>query len=138
MDFNIRLCIFCIFEKIEQMSKKTLVVGASKNPDRYSYKAIQALRSKGHEVHALGLREDEVSDVKFFTEHKPIEALDTITLYVNPTNQKKLYDYLLSLNAKRIVFNPGTENPELAKFATDNGAEAVYGCTLVMLSLGKY
>lgn len=120
------------------MSKKTLVVGASKNPDRYSYKAIQALRSKGHEVLALGLREGEVDDVKFFTEHKPIDGVDTITLYVNPTNQKDIYDYLLSLQSKRIVFNPGTENPELAKLAADNGTEAVYGCTLVMLSLGKY
>ena len=120
------------------MSKKTLVVGASKNPERYSNKAIRALRSKGHEVLALGLREAIVEDVDIFTDKKPLSAIDTITLYINPSNQKDLYEYLLSLDAKRIVFNPGTENPELAKLASDNGIEVVYGCTLVMLSLGKY
>ncbi len=120
------------------MSKKTLVVGASKNPERYSNKAIRALRSKGHEVLALGLKEATVDDVDIFTDKKSVDALDTITLYVNPSNQKDLYKYLLSLDAKRIVFNPGTENPELAKLASDKGIEVVYGCTLVMLSLGKY
>lgn len=120
------------------MSKKTLVIGASVKPERYSNMAMRALKQHGHNVQGLGLREGVVEGVEIFKDHRPLESLDTITLYVNPANQKNLYDYILKLNPGRIIFNPGTENPELAKLAADSGIEVEYACTLVMLSVGKF
>ena len=95
------------------MSKKTLVLGASENPARYGNKAIYALRRKGHEVVAIGRRKGQVLDVPIDTEQKPLEGVDTVTLYLNPTNQQPYIDYILSLKPKRIIFNPGTENMQL-------------------------
>ena len=67
-----------------------------------------------------------------------IEGVDTITLYMNPQRQEPLYDYIIGLNPKRIIFNPGTENPVLMKMAKDAGIEPVVACTLVMLATGEY
>jgi predicted CoA-binding protein len=120
------------------MSKKTLVLGASENPRRYSNLAIHRLRGKGHEVVAIGHRKGQVLDVPIDTEQKPIEGIDTITLYLNPTNQQPYIDYILSLKPKRIIFNPGTENIQLEALAEEAGIEPVEGCTLVMLSVGRY
>lgn len=120
------------------MDKKTLVLGASLNPQRYSNKAIKALLSKGHSVEALGKKEGSVDGINVFTSPKPLKDIHTVTLYLNPNNQKDYYNYIISLNPKRIVFNPGAENPEFAKIASSRGIEPIYGCTLVMLSVGKY
>lgn len=118
--------------------KKTLVIGASDNPEKYSYMAAEKLLRFGHEVLLLGKRETEVLKLKIQTGKPVIENIDTITLYVNPKNQEPYYEYLLSLNPKRIIFNPGTENPVLEKMAEEKGIEVVEGCTLVMLSSGQY
>lgn len=118
--------------------KKTLVLGASENPSRYSYLAIQRLRGKGHPVVAVGKRPGHVMDVDITAEHPAMNDVDTVTLYLNPTNQKPYYDYILSLNPKRIIFNPGTENAELEQMAEERGIEPVEACTLVMLAVGRY
>ena len=118
--------------------KKTLVIGASDNPGRYSYIAAEKLLRFGHEVLLVGKREVEVWGLKIQTGQPAIENVDTVTLYLNPKNQEQYYYYILSLNPKRIIFNPGTENPVLEKMAEENGIEIVEGCTLVMLSAGQY
>jgi uncharacterized protein len=118
--------------------KKTLVLGASGNPNRYSYLAINRLRNHNIPVVAIGLRAQKVFDVQVDTEKKPFDNVDTITLYLNPKNQEQYYDYILSLNPKRIIFNPGTENDELAGLAHQKGIKTTEGCTLVMLSTGQY
>lgn len=120
------------------MKKKTLVLGASANPARYSYLAINRLRNHQHPVVAIGLRPGQVSDVDMDTEKKPFDNVDTVTLYLNPKNQEQYYDYILSLNPKRIIFNPGTENEALAEMAHKKGIKTMEGCTLVMLSTGQY
>lgn len=120
------------------VSKKTLVIGASENPSRYSNRAIHMLRTTGHEVVAIGARPGMVLDVKFGTEMTDFEGVDTVTLYLNPDNQKPYYDYILALKPKRIIFNPGTENDELASIALGHDIVPVEACTLVMLSIGKY
>ncbi len=120
------------------MKKKTLVLGASENPSRYANMAIKSLRGRGHDVVAVGLRAGAVGDVEIQTGQPLFEDVDTVTLYLNPTNQQPYYDYILSLKPKRIIFNPGTENAELEEKARAVGAEGVEGCTLVMLSIGKY
>lgn len=119
-------------------NKKTLVLGASSNPSRYSYLAINQLRSKGHEVIAIGKHTGKVDDVEIESEEKPIENLDTVTLYLNSNNQKPYYEYIFSLKPKRIIFNPGAENPELATLAKEKNIIPQYACTLVLLSTGQY
>lgn len=118
--------------------KKTMVLGASPNPMRYSYLAAVRLSSHKHPVVAIGKREGNIADIPVIKEHPPFDDVHTITLYLNANNQKQYYDYILSLHPKRIIFNPGAENPELAKMATAQGIQAIEACTLVMLSTGQY
>jgi predicted CoA-binding protein len=118
--------------------KKTLVLGASPNPSRYSFLAINNLRSKGHPVVAIGKNKSAVADVEIGTEKKPLEGIDTVTLYLNPQNQKEYYDYIFSLHPKRIIFNPGAENEELIQLAEKNGIKAMEACTLVLLNTHQF
>lgn len=118
--------------------KKTLVIGASENPERYSNKAIRSLRMHGHPVVAIGLREGQVADVHFSKEQIVFEDIDTVTLYLNPQRQVACYNYILSLKPKRIIFNPGTENPELERLAAQQDIATMQACTLVLLSTGQY
>lgn len=118
--------------------KKTLVLGASDNPARYSYLAIQRLRKSGHPVAGIGRKNTKVADVNIDNEKIPVNDVDTVTLYLNPTHQQEYYDYILSLKPKRIIFNPGTENDELVKLAKEQNIESLEACTLVLLSTGQY
>ena len=119
-------------------SKKTLVLGASDNPARYSYLAIQRLRSHGHPVVAIGRKDTRVGDVTINKEHLHFDDVDTVTLYLNQKHQKEYYDYILSLKPQRIIFNPGAENDELSDLARKNNIKPVEACTLVLLSTGGY
>ena len=119
-------------------SKKTLVLGASDNPSRYSYLAVNRLRSHGHPVVAIGKKNAIVADVPIEKERKDWSGVDTVTLYLNPIHQQQYYDYILSLKPKRIIFNPGAENDELADLATKNGITPIEACTLVLLSTNQY
>ncbi len=119
-------------------SKKTLVLGASANPSRYSYMAIRSLTNKGHDVVAVGLKEGEIFGVNIKKDPQFFDNIDTITLYLNPQNQRQYYDYILSLHPIRVIFNPGTENPELYKLLREKDIEIEIACTLVMLSTGQY
>src|ERR1700704_775835 len=118
--------------------KRTLVLGASDNPSRYSYLAIRRLREHGHPVVALGKKNTLVADVQVEKEKKQFDHIDTITLYLNPLRQKEYYDYILSLHPKRIIFNPGAENDELYELARSKGIQVQEACTLVLLSTGQY
>jgi predicted CoA-binding protein len=118
--------------------KKTLVLGATPNESRYANLAANRLVRNGHSIVNVGLREGVVAGVpieKAETIHKDI---DTITLYVGPQNQQRLYNYILDTHPKRIIFNPGTENSELKRMANEKGIETEYACTLVLLSIGQY
>jgi len=118
--------------------KKTLVLGASDKPSRYSYLAVNRLRSHGHPVVAIGKKNAMVADVPIEKEKKDWENVDTVTLYLNPSHQQQYYDYILSLKPKRIIFNPGAENDELADLAANNGIKPIEACTLVLLSTDQY
>ncbi|MES2429809.1 MAG: CoA-binding protein [Bacteroidota bacterium] len=118
--------------------KKTLVIGASANPSRYSNLAIRSLVSHKQPVVAIGLRKATVAGIEIETEKKPFEDIDTVTLYLNPTHQKEYYNYIFSLKPQRIIFNPGTENDELKMMARSKGIAAEEACTLVMLSTNQY
>ena len=118
--------------------KKTLVLGASANPSRYSYLAVKRLRSYGHPVEAIGRKEVQVADVMVHTDKPLLEGVDTVTLYLSPVHQREYYDYIISLHPKRIIFNPGAENEELAALAAAHNIIPQEACTLVLLSTGQY
>lgn len=118
--------------------KKTLVVGASLNPDRYSFKAINALRTAGHPVVAFGLKEGLVADVNIHKEWQFASDIDTVTMYMNPQRQVELYDKIIALHPKRVIFNPGTENADFEKVLALKGVETEIACTLVLLSIDQY
>ncbi|MEL6988206.1 MAG: CoA-binding protein [Bacteroidota bacterium] len=122
----------------EERKYKTLVLGASTNPSRYSHIATLRLAKAGYEVIPLGRKEGRIGDIEIQTEQAPFEEVHTITMYLNPKNQKEMYTYILSLNPKRIIFNPGSENVELASMASEQGIEVLNACTLVLLSTGQY
>jgi len=122
----------------ENVMKKTLVLGATPNPDRYAYLATVKLRSQGHEVVPVGIKKGMIGDLEIVNGRPLPGDIDTVTLYLGPERQQEYYDYILSLKPKRIIFNPGTENDELAALAEANGIETVEACTLVMLSIGNY
>ncbi|HVI43624.1 MAG TPA: CoA-binding protein [Chitinophaga sp.] len=118
--------------------KLTVVLGASPNPDRYSNLAVNRLTAKGHPVVAIGKKAASIGDIPVITEHPDLKQVDTVTLYLNPILQKEYYDYILQLHPRRIIFNPGTENDELAQLATQHDITPVEACTLVLLSTGQY
>jgi len=118
--------------------KPTVIIGASSNPDRYSYMATKSLTSHGHKVYPVGIKEGEVEGEKILVGRPVANDVDTVTMYLSAKNQKDWYDYILSLKPKRIIFNPGAENQELVELANKQGIESVEACTLVMLSIGNY
>ncbi len=119
-------------------NKKTLVLGASSNPSRYSYLAIKQLLQNGHAVVAVGKKKSVVDSVIIQTDLQPFEAIDTVTMYIREDLQKEYYDYILSLKPNRIIFNPGTENPDLAALASQKNIQVINACTLVLLRTKQY
>ncbi len=118
--------------------KKTVVLGASPNPERYSYVAVHQLQEHHIPVVPVGRRAGVIAGENIIMGEPVINDVHTISLYLNAANQKQYYDYILSLHPKRIIFNPGAENPELADIARKKGIKAEDACTLVMLSVGDF
>jgi predicted CoA-binding protein len=121
---------------------KTVVLGASPNRHRAAYQAVDSLVAKGHEVYPLGIRKSTTArGLKIINDRPEIEDVHTLTLYLNPQIQEEYFDYILeTLKPKRIIFNPGTENPLFIQKIRQNHPEIEIeiACTLVMLSLGHY
>ena len=127
-------------DSVPNKSKITLVVGATDNPERYAYRAVELLQAKGVPVVPIGIKKglvfgEEILDLRL----KPaLGEIHTITLYLGPSNQSEWIDYLIGLGPKRIIFNPGTENPLFFQKAEEAGIEALEACTLVMLTTGQF
>lgn len=121
-------------------SKTTLVIGASENPERYSNMAIKLLNSYGHPVRAIGRKIGIVAGIPIEIETKCeiFSQIDTISLYLNPKNQKEYLDFIVCVKPKRVVFNPGTENPDLYDMLDANDIEWEEACTLVLLQTGQF
>jgi predicted CoA-binding protein len=117
---------------------KTLIIGASNKPERYAYRALHLLLSKGFEVCAIANREMQISGVQVYKEKKMFDDIHTITLYLSARFQPEYYDYILQLKPKRVIFNPGTENPELYDILSKHGIDYNIACTLVMLHTNQY
>ncbi|MCW3126180.1 MAG: hypothetical protein JWO03_1838 [Bacteroidetes bacterium] len=118
--------------------KLTLVLGASVHPERYANKAIKMLRAHGHSVVGVGRETGLVNDVDIAQNIPSDLHPDTVTLYINPRIQKEYYDKVLALKPKRVIFNPGTENPDFEAMLQLNDIEPIEACTLVLLSTGQY
>lgn len=119
-------------------SKKTLVIGASLNSERYSNKAVRNLRARGHSVEAIGLREGFIGDVKIEKKLNFFPAIHTVSLYIGPQHQIKYYGYIIGLKPQRVVFNPGTENQIFYDLLSNAGVFFEESCTLVLLSTNQY
>ena len=122
----------------QKMGKKTLVLGVSLNEARYSNKVVHKLISKDNQVSAIGFKSGIVSNINVSTKNKSYKNIDTVTLYLSPINQVNFYEYILSLQPKRVIFNPGTENKEFQNILHQNGIKTEIACTLVLLSTNQY
>ena len=116
-----------------------LILGASSKPNRYSYLALNDLRNYGHQVIAVGLKSAQVNDIQIQTELPDVETpIDTVTIYLNKNNQVKYEKYILELQPRRVIFNPGAENSDLMKRLADLNIETLNACTLVMLRTSQF
>lgn len=120
------------------MENKTLVFGATPNPSRYAYKAVKMLKDYGHIAVPVGIRKGEIEGEEILQGTPSVDEVDTLTLYVNPDNQRAHYDYFISLKPRRVIFNPGTENAEFEAICQKNGIQTLEACTLVLLSTGQF
>jgi predicted CoA-binding protein len=119
-------------------NKKTVILGATTKPERAACKAIQMLVDRGHSVLAIGQNAGEVAGIKIKTKAIPLSNIDTISLYLNPARQRDYYNYIVEAKPKRVIFNPGTENPELYQLLELNNIKADVACTLVLLTTNRY
>lgn len=117
---------------------KTLVIGASTNPDRYSNIAMNMLHDYNHEVLALGRKEADTSIAPIDAGFPAYQDVDTVSLYVGPRNQADYIPYVLSLKPRRVIFNPGTENPEFYQALEKAGIDYEVACTLVLLRTEQF
>ncbi len=122
------------------MKRKTVVLGASTNPSRYSYIASEMLTEFGHEIVPVGMKHGSIfgKEILDFRQRPLVPDVDTVTLYVGPANQDGLFEYLAQLKPRRVIFNPGTENRSLENKLREKGIATLEACTLVMLRTGQY
>lgn len=121
------------------MKKKVVVLGASDNSERFAYKAMKMLDDYGHETLLVNPHLSEIEGRIVIADLDQVpRPVDTLTLYVNPRISMSLKDKIISLKPKRVIFNPGTENPAIEFDLKEAGIETIYACTLVMLSAGKF
>lgn len=118
--------------------KLTMVIGASDNPERYAYLAAERLLKHDYPIVLVGQKKANVFGIEILNELKPIENVDTVTLYVGPKNQSVYQDYITDLKPKRVIFNPGTENEVFEANLQNKGIETIRACTLVMLATNQF
>ena len=118
--------------------KTTLIIGASNNPSRYSYKAAHSLIAKGFDIIPFGVKKGKVADIQMLNEWNPNWEIDTVTLYINSKLQDQCKEAIIALNPRRVIFNPGTENVSFYPMLKENGIEFEEACTLVLLSMNQY
>ena len=117
---------------------KTLVLGASVHPERFSFLAVDSLLKHGYEVVAIGGHKDNIGNVKIETEKLPFKNIHTVTIYLNPIRQKEYYDYVIRLKPQRVIFNPGSENSEFFDLLKKANIPFEASCTLVLLATNQY
>ena len=119
-------------------NKKTLVFGASLNPDRYSHLAVKRLLDKNIATVAFGKTAGAILGIQIKDKLNDFQNIHTITLYLNPKRQEEYYKDIINLKPKRVIFNPGTENPEFYALLKENNINVEEACTLVLLGTGQF
>ena len=120
-------------------NETVLVLGASDRPERYAYKALVQLVDHGHPVIPVHPRLHEIAGHPVVASLSEVNVpIDTVTLYVNPSISEPLANELIALKPRRVIFNPGTESPTLAKRLQDAGIATEDACTLVLLGTGQF
>ena len=115
------------------------VLGASNKPARYSYQAVKLLAAKGHVVFPVHPTISEIDGIPVFKRLADIPVpIHTITIYLGSERSAALADEIMTANARRVIFNPGAENPGLAQRLQQAGVEAMNACTLVLLKTGQF
>jgi predicted CoA-binding protein len=129
-----------VFLEVEMSDQKTLIVGATTNPSRYAYTAASMFDERRLDFLPIGIKTGEVfgREILDLRTKPALEGINTITLYIGPENQSEWIDYLISLKPKRIIFNPGTENPIFSKKAREAGIQTLEACNLVLLSTNQF
>lgn len=118
--------------------KKTLIIGASSNKERYSFIATEMLKEYKHNIYAFGIKKGMINNTEIKTEWPHDEKFDTVTLYIGKQHQTEFFDKVIALKPKRVIFNPGTENTNFKELLINNKIEALEACTLVLLRTGQY
>ncbi|MGB5237265.1 MAG: CoA-binding protein [Flavobacteriaceae bacterium] len=118
--------------------KNTLVFGASLKPHRYSYAAIRSLMSQDIFTTGFGPVNGKIHGAVISDNIPENEVFHTITLYMGAERQKAYYQKIINLNPQRIIFNPGTENPDFYKVLEENSIMYEVACTLTLLATGQY
>lgn len=119
--------------------ERVAILGASNNPSRYAYMAFTMLKQYGHEPLPVSPKLEELEGVKVYPRLSEIPGeVDTLTMYVGPELSNKLKDEILQRKPKRVIFNPGSENPALEQDLERAGIHIVHGCTLVLLRTNQF
>lgn len=115
-----------------------VVLGASDNPERYSYKAVSRLVKHQYPVVAIGKKKGYIGEVPIVTDQPALKDVHSVLIYLSPKHQGEIFDYVVSLRPKRVIFNPGTESPEFEDMLESCNIKVVHDCSLVMLALGRF
>ncbi len=119
--------------------ENVVVVGASANEERYSNKAMKMLAEYGHNAIPVAPAASVILGKKVYSGLDEVaETVDTVTLYVGPQRQEGLFEQIIRLHPKRVIFNPGTENPAVYELLESSGIESIEACTLVLLRTGQF
>lgn len=117
---------------------KTVVLGASTNSRRYSHRAVLELLNEGHQVVAVGLKKGEINGLKITPEYPSDDSIRTVAMYISEKNQEPYIKAILQNPPERVIFNPGTYNPNFEKELNSAGVETIRSCVLIMLSQSSY
>ena len=120
------------------MSKQVVILGASDKPERYSNMAFHLLKKYGHTPILVSPNLKELDGMHVHKNLSEVQASDTLTVYISPATSSLLMDEILNFPAKRVIFNPGSENIDLMNKLREQGKEVVEGCTLVMLRTNQF
>lgn len=120
-------------------TQRVAILGASSDPDRYAFKAQRLLKEYGHRVVPVSPKETAIDGDAAVASLSAIEGpVDTLTLYVRPAISDGYREQILALKPARVIFNPGTENPDLERALREAGSDCLEACTLVMLRTGQF
>jgi predicted CoA-binding protein len=115
-----------------------VVLGASPNPERFSYKAVKRLISNNYQVVAIGKRAGFIGNIPIVTGQPALSDVHTVLMYLAPYHQGEIFEYVVSMRPRRVIFNPGTESPEFKEWLESYNIEIVHDCSLVMMATGRF